>query len=333
MIMRGGMRRLANPELEWLGESVDESDLGSAVESRIGPVAERLLALAGGHANLNVRVGDDRVLRIFRRDALAGMKEVVLLGRDWQTLKTPHVIAQGVDFVLLEFVSLHPLCDDAATGRLVGRAAGEIHGSPYPTTGLLDEHLRISEPLPEIQPYVEGRIEVLGADWHEIGDAILRALDDVAGAIGGSYGAVLNHGDFKPSNLFLNSEGELVVLDWEYAFAGPPLMDVGQLLRWGTSAGFRSGFAEGYASLGGQLAADWIRQSEVLDIVNLLGLAGAAPTDESRNRHIRARIHQTLAADARSGEADRPYIREGHGHRGCNGPSNRIGRGDRARAD
>ena len=41
--------------------------------------------------------------------------------------------------------------------------------------------------------------------------------------------AVLQHGDFKASNLHCTTSGSLRVLDRVFAFAGPPLMDLGQL--------------------------------------------------------------------------------------------------------
>ena len=43
----------------------------------------------------------------------------------------------------------------------------------------------------------------------------------------------LIHGDYKPSNLLVNPHTHTVsgVLDWEFAFAGPPLYDLATLLR------------------------------------------------------------------------------------------------------
>ena len=81
----------------------------------------------------------------------------------------------------------------------------------------------------------------------------LRALDD-------RY--CLVHADYKRSNLLLQPSGSGwkvgAVLDWEFAFAGPSLIDVGLFLRAGRALpeGFREAFASCYQDAGGELPAD-----------------------------------------------------------------------------
>jgi fructokinase len=60
------------------------------------------------------------------------------------------------------------------------------------------------------------------------------------------------------------------VLDWEFAFAGPPLIDVGLFLRAGEAlpAGFRDAFAVGYRDAGGELPAEWLRLSRLVDLIS-----------------------------------------------------------------
>jgi fructokinase len=60
------------------------------------------------------------------------------------------------------------------------------------------------------------------------------------------------------------------VLDWEFAFAGPPLVDVGLFLRAGDALprGFREAFAAGYRAAGGVLPNDWLPLSRLVDVVS-----------------------------------------------------------------
>jgi Ser/Thr protein kinase RdoA (MazF antagonist) len=93
----------------------------------------------------------------------------------------------------------------------------------------------------------------------------LRAIDD-------RYSLV--HGDFKRSNLLLvQAEGKWrvsAVLDWEFACAGPPLIDVGLFLRAGAQLppGFREAFAAAYRDADGELPDDWLPLSRLIDVLS-----------------------------------------------------------------
>src|SRR5262249_31223649 len=106
---------------------------------------------------------------------------------------------------------------------------------------------------------------------------------------------VLLHGDFKASNLHWTLDERLLVLDWEFAYAGPALMDIGQLLRWRPPEAFVTAFAAAYQNHGGVLSADWRRSADVFDLVILAGLAGGAEPDSRRAHDLRARIERTCA--------------------------------------
>ncbi len=106
---------------------------------------------------------------------------------------------------------------------------------------------------------------------------------------------VLLQGDFKVSNLFWTIDRRLLVLDWEFAYPGPALMDVGQLLRWNPPAAFVSAFADSYRRHGGVLPEGWQRAAEVFDLINLVGLLGGAEPGSRQSIDVRHRIEQTLA--------------------------------------
>ena len=83
-----------------------------------------------------------------------------------------------------------------------------------------------------------------------------------------------------------------MVLDWEFACAGPALLDVGQLLRWGASGAFVDAFELGYRANEGTLPEGWRRAAGWFDVVHLCGLlAGAAP-GSVRAADVAARIER-----------------------------------------
>ncbi|NUP08812.1 MAG: aminoglycoside phosphotransferase family protein [Polyangiaceae bacterium] len=95
--------------------------------------------------------------------------------------------------------------------------------------------------------------------------ALLTMLDD-------RYSLV--HSDYKRSNIVVARSGATwsvaAVLDWEFAFAGPPLVDVGLFLRAGDAlpVGFRDAFVGGYREAGGELPEEWLRLSRLVDLLS-----------------------------------------------------------------
>jgi hypothetical protein len=269
------MGLLNNPERAWSAAVQPTIDRDEVVR-RIGKTSASIEVLAGGFANLNVRVGDDRVLRIMR-DQAALAKERSLLQRCWKSFRTPLVLEAGDDFLLLEHLDLRPLVD--SVGGLVGCALAEIHGVRYPTTGFLAADLSLAKPFPPdgfvgVEGYIRAMLEEAEPFLGPTLPASIRAYacSIEQDAIEASDGPVLSHCDFKVGNLHLSSAGELVVLDWEFAWAGPRLLDVGQVLRWQPPEPFVTDFARAYVAAGGFLADGWRRVATAFDLGHMLGV-------------------------------------------------------------
>jgi aminoglycoside phosphotransferase (APT) family kinase protein len=286
---------LANPERRWTHEvaAVDRAE----VETRLGPTSEPVTLLAGGLVNRNLRVGRDRVLRIVREPSLLAL-ERALLSRAWRTFRTPAVLASGDDFLVLEYLEHGPLADAAETGAAVGRALAEIHAVRYPRTGWLGPDLSVARPFPGdgsggFTPRGYGQSELahvrsfLGA---ELSARVDRFLEEEPLAARNVVDVpVLAHCDFKASNLHWTARGELLVLDWEFAWAGSRYIDLGQIMRWHPSEAFARAFADSYVDGGGLLADDWRRFAEVVDLCALLGLyrnPAARSTDDVVRRIV-----------------------------------------------
>ena len=292
------MALLANPEPAWSRAVLPTVDRAE-VERRLGPTDEPIEVLSGGFANLNVRVGRERVLRITDRATLA--KQVTLLSRPWRALRTPRVIATGDDFLVLEHLPLAPLDDSPPVGAAVGRALAEIHATRYADSGLLAADLSLAQPFPPDGFGGAGYVRAMlaeAAPWLDTAlVARVRAFVDAheAEAAAACDGAVLTHADFKVSNLHLLPDGALVVLDWDYAWAGPRLFDVGQLLRWRPPAPFVDAFAAGYRDGGGVLVDGWQRIAGLIDVGSLCGIYAHNPIMRTSDE-IPRRIAETVDA-------------------------------------
>jgi aminoglycoside phosphotransferase (APT) family kinase protein len=291
--------KLRNPEEAWsraASATIDRAE----VERRIGPTREAIEVLTGGFANLNVRVGDGRVLRIKPRpETLA--KEATLLRRPWRSFRTPAVLAAGDDFLVLEHLELLPL--PATEGAAVGRALAEIHAFTYRESGFLAGDLSIAEPIADEGDGGVGYVHAMLDEAEPFVDAALAAgvrahlsrIRDDAAATAAQDTPVLLHADFKVSNLRVTPSGELVVLDWEFAWAGPRWMDVGQLLRWDPPEPFVRAFVDTYRAGGGFLVDGWRRIAATIDIGHMLGVHAHNPIMRT-SEEIPRRIAETLAA-------------------------------------
>jgi thiamine kinase-like enzyme len=81
----------------------------------------------------------------------------------------------------------------------------------------------------------------------------------------------LVHFDFNPKNL-LASRGEVqVILDWEYAASGSPLVDIANFFRFEEdyTDDFLNSFICGYQNAGGELPEDWRQIIKLLDLASM----------------------------------------------------------------
>lgn len=282
---------LPDPEASWEREIPHADALRADPEWRAlgvpGPgVQTRVEVLSGGHANRCVRVGD-RVLRRYLRDPAAAAVELAFLDRSWASFRTPRVLERGDAHVWLEFVPQGPVPDDATSGGVVGAALAEIHRhAAFSIAGFLGPDLAVAEPLPDLWGALAGHLasRVLEPG---LADRVLRWWDQPAARVATAAPPVLLHGDFKPANLGWTDRGELLVLDWEFAWAGPAAFDHGQLLRYGPSRAFVEGFGAGYGPID-EVAA------RALDLVNLVSLLHDSAPGTRRHRDLTERITHTI---------------------------------------
>lgn len=284
--------------------------------------------LPGGLVNANVRVsledpGEDVVLRVYLRDGSAAAKEEALLARLAGTLPVPRVLGGGLDagtaeeaplrYLVTTWVPGVALTDvlqqgDAAAharaGRQVGRALATLHATRYARTGFLDDALRVVEPFDGVRATVEAFVSAAvtgGLAGRRLGRTasarLLRYLEAHGprlDALDGRY--ALLHADCKPTNVRVTTEGRLTgLLDWEFAWAGPPLFDLGQMFRWPVPDAYRDALLAAYREAGGHLPQRWRLLARLLDLLNLVGFLDEEGERPVRTRDVRALIEATLA--------------------------------------
>jgi len=143
-------------------------------------------------------------------------------------VRVPHVVASGPDYVVMSWVDGETLArrvlrDDrfiTARSRLVAQCAQQLAVLHSIDPDDFPELTRI-DPLAEMRATVDDVGEPhpaleLGFLWLDTHRPAARA-DAVV------------HGDFRLGNLMVDDEGLAAVLDWELAYVGDPLADLGWL--------------------------------------------------------------------------------------------------------
>ena len=283
--------------------------------------------LSGGLANTNYRVmladrEEPLVVRLYTRDAAVCATEVAILRLVEDTVRVPqllyaacdaeppYTVSSWVEGVKLEEILTRGDAEKAhAAGYAAGATLAAVHKHTFDRAGFFGPDLTIAEPLGTIRAACEGYVrvrlteervrtrlgEALAEQLAQMMDQRAMLLDTLPNR------AALLHGDYKPQNLLMHPTvaGRWVtaaVLDWEFAFAGPPLFDVGQLLRYRATLPpeYTTGVVAGYMAAGGALPAEWPRLTRLLDLMNLLGFLERPEANEAMVREVRGLVERTL---------------------------------------
>ena len=214
-----------------------------------------LSLVADGKSNTNYRVrlaeraGSLR-LRLVAGGPKTAAKEVAILRAVGPVVPVAEVLYADVDaddadhsFYLTKWVPGDQLSSaqiwTPELGVEMGRTLGLIHSFGFPTRGQLTPEMTV-EPwrfagsdgaernflsLCMENPHVRARLG--DALWQELAELIERTahLDDEW------FPPCLVHGDFNPTNVIVNHGKVAAVVDWEWAHAGNPMADFGNLLR------------------------------------------------------------------------------------------------------
>lgn len=184
-------------------------------------------------------------------------------------------------------------------GEECGRLAATLAGMPFLTAGTFaDGALRVEPSDLHLPRWLADHRAHLG-----LSEAELAGLETVAeegqGLLDTVHRVSLVHSDLNPKNLVLDPDSLQVraVLDWEYAHAGTPFVDLGNLLRFDRDEEYVAGVLGGYTALRGGGRAETLELARTADLVALIELAARAGENPVADR---ARDH--LTAIARTGD-------------------------------
>jgi aminoglycoside phosphotransferase (APT) family kinase protein len=280
--------------------SEDNAGWLRAIFSRALP-GHRLAAaepLAGGLSNTLYRLRtedlpDTFVLRVYTRDPAACRKEMDIHRLVRGTVPVPEIVYADPDgappHALMRWVEgptfrdvKHSRDADAVAecAQAIGETLAGIGAFRFPRPGAIGPGLEIGARYPAVADFVEECLrspvtqERLAVDTRDRVRAYihrwtprLREFDSES---------TLVHSDYGSPNLVMRCEGGrwqvAAVLDWEYAFSGPALCDIGHMMRYERreSPRLEPHFSRGYLEAGGVLPDDWFELGRAMDLTALL---------------------------------------------------------------
>ena len=183
----------------------------------------------------------------------------------------------------------------AAVGATLGGLVADLGGMPMLRTGpFVDPHLAIGDfGLDGLPEYVETRLPELGHLTPEEIDGLREVALDAQVLLDTVTRVCLVHSDLNPKNLLLDPDTLALtgVLDWEFAHAGHPFTDLGNLLRFDRAPAFAAAVLTAYAARRGtppEQALALARAADLWALVDLAARRTANPVAERADRLLRA---------------------------------------------
>jgi Ser/Thr protein kinase RdoA (MazF antagonist) len=293
--------------------------------------------LAGGYSGETFRAvldGEDVVLRVYGRQPERAAVDIGLLRRLRGVVPVPAVLDAVLDtgplppYVITQWLPgerLDVVLDAVSpvAGRELGRSVGgvllRLGTVRFDRPGALVSVTLTTGALPDgagsLEDWVRahldrGALRTWSADDRTALLATARAVRPLLDAVAGER--TLVHGDLNPKNLLVDPDRSEVtgLLDWEFAWSGCWLADLGNLLRLppedddDTGSAFLEGVLE-LLSDAGRLTAGWLDTARALDLFALVELAARTQTNP-----VVERARDLLQATARTGSlaAGRPVL-------------------------
>jgi len=288
--------------------------------------------LAGGLINTNLKIHFESdfnpvVLRVYRDGASACNKEVAihnLIRRDIPIPEILHVESNGWPaFTVVEYVEgitfqqlkqTNDLTAIAQASTSAGKTLAAIGCFRFPASGALlasetsaalvlgEKFIEGPHPIPQIldrfldSPVLQRRVRAELVDrLHNFVWSYATVLPSI------ETECSLVHNDFGNRNILVREENGVwsvaAILDWELAFSGSPLLDVGHFLRYELdSRPMREPyFSRAFLEHGGTLPNNW---QSIVKVIDLTGLVECLTHDDLPSHvqtELLALIDATLA--------------------------------------
>ena len=283
-------------------------------------IAASAVPLTGGYGGETYAVsaaGEDAVLRLYVRHPARAAVDVSLMRLVRGLLPVPRVLDampdvsdQGPPYVLTERlpgVNLEKYLESAGDDerRKVGEQLGDLlvrlSGMPFLDFGEFRGRELTIEPFDAggLTQWFNKYVEDLGLtrDQADSMESVLDRAEDLAAT--GVDRACLVHSDFNPKNLLVDPESAEItgLIDWEFAHAGSPYTDLGNLLRFCEDPVLGAAVLRVVREKGPDLGDRLVERGRAADLWALIDLAS-----RSASNPVAAAAHTLISRIADTGD-------------------------------
>ena len=255
--------------------------------------------IPGGCANLNIKLSfinkdEPLVLRLYFRDKDATYREQKITELIGKTVPVPRYYTVGdfrqYRYAIIEFiegVTLRDFLLDCSEKDMqsIMYSAGEmlvrIQLYKFERSGFFDRNLNVTTPFSaeDLLRFIRERLEhptVIEQLSLSVRDSIAQIIDLNSSCLPPDPSTHLVHADYDPANILVHRIRGVweiaAIIDWEFAFSGPWLCDVANMMRYAhhMPSVFEQSFLQGIEHAGLMLPAHWRITVDLLNLVSLL---------------------------------------------------------------
>lgn len=277
------------------------SDSGNLVEAAQQLLGADARPLAGGYSGETFLVGaagEEAVLRLYIRNPDRAVVDAALLSLVRDLVPVPRVLdmrtqdttPDAPSFLLTERLPGERMdlwLREAETdlrrraGESAGRLLARLAGIPFLRSGQFVGADLAVVPWPGSPGGLESWVEShrTAGDFAAWSDDEMTALLEVAregqDLLDGVGRVCLAHSDVNPKNLLVDpATGEITgLIDWEYAHAGSPYTDVGNLLRFETDEAFCRAVVRTFGTHAPAVSPQFMELGRAIDLLALVELS------------------------------------------------------------
>ncbi len=267
-----------------------------------GKLLDSVELLTAGKCNTNYKIkisglSEPFVLRVHVRDRMSGQRDFSIFQLIHERVPVPHILYTttgsdpgAISYAVMSWVEgilfsdILASKDETAIAECaydIGLTLANIGSYTFPRAGFFGPDLTIIEEFRKgvILSYFE-QFLFKGKTGQNLGARLTQQLWSFLTSNAHYFESLENarslvHSDYKGFNILVRQiKGQWRVswvLDWEFAFAGSPLNDIGNMLRYSHLHPliFESEFIHGYREQGGILPPEWKKLAKLVDLLSL----------------------------------------------------------------
>lgn len=249
--------------------------------------------ISTGKSNTNISLelsdGERVIVRLYSQSSQSGpAREKAIAELVGDSVPIPKILDHGEDWAVFEFVEGELLQAHPELSGAVARVIPALMKIEFDAVGWITT-------TGEVTPFDfgDGYFATMLSNTDVVrwlGDERVQTLSKILSNEKSRLEEInsrpsVTHGDFNPTNVLVHNGAVSAVLDWEYAHAGTPYMDIGNLLR-NVDQSHHDAIQQGLIDGGFDLPNDWKERAALIDMSSHLEFLTSTRSDQFKKSRV-----------------------------------------------